>query len=348
MEFSHGGDIYRYDVQYDFSANINPLGMPKECVAAAKKGVDLSFCYPDYAGEELCEAICKHEQVKKENIILGNGAAELIYAFSAGVRPSKALLLAPTFSEYSESLLAMGCEIDYYNLSEGNQFQLDTGVLKKITRDIDVMFLCNPNNPTGQIGERNLLLQIANKCKECRTLLLMDECFLDFVEEKEEISLIPYLLGYDNLVVLKAFTKIYGMPGLRLGYALSSNEHLLGKMKACLQPWNTSIPAQMAGIAALEAHQYLEHTYRIIKEERNYLLEKLKNGLAEEIYGSSANYIFFKAEIGLKEKLLQEKILIRDCSNYKNLEQGYYRIAIRTHLENKQLIAAWKKVKGVL
>ena len=345
MKFAHGGDIYRNEVIYDFSANINPLGMPKECIVAAKEGVEKSIRYPDYLGEKLCMEIGKQESVKIEQMIIGNGAAELIYAITGALRPKKALLMAPTFLEYEESLRYVGCNITYYDLLEKNQFHMGPDVVEHITENIELVFLCNPNNPTGQLTQRELILSIAKRCKSIGALLVVDECFLDFIWEKEQLSMLPYLEEYPNVIVLKAFTKIYGMPGLRLGYAMTNNSSFLTKMKAGMQPWNTSIPAQMAGIAAMKAKNYLKQTHWMIQEERRFLLKELKSGLVKQVYGSSANYIFFRAEEGLYDKLLKEKILIRDCSNYRNLDKGYYRIAIRTHKENRSLIKAWKKIE---
>ena len=149
---------------------------------------------------------------------------------------------------------------------------------------------------------------------------------------------------FTHLVVLRAFTKVYGMPGLRLGYALSANENLLGKMKCALQPWNTSVPAQMAGIAAIRDREYVKRTRKLIAEEKEYLMRELSDGLAEKVYDSAANYIFFQSRTDLKESLLRQGILIRSCGNYRNLTEKYFRIGIRTHEENEELIRRWRKI----
>ena len=155
------------------------------------------------------------------------------------------------------------------------------------------------------------------------------------------------LQKYSHLIVLRAFTKIYGMPGLRLGYACSGSRKLLEGMKVSMQPWNTSIPAQMAGLAILKADGgYLLKTKEILEKEREYLTKELSGGLAEKVYPSEANFIFFKSRKGLQELLLKEKILIRDCSNFENLTEGYFRIGIRTHEENQELIRRWKGAAG--
>lgn len=342
MEFLHGGDRYRHKVDYDFSANINPLGMPNASILAAKRGVTLSVHYPDYLGEELCNALSQKEQVPSRNILLGNGCAELIWLLSYALKPTQALLPAPTFQEYESCLRNVSCNISYYPLQADHLFRIDESILSDIS-GADILFLCNPNNPTGVITNRRLLLQIAEKCQECNTILVIDECFIEFVEDYQEISMVPFLQEYSNLIILKAFTKFYGMPGLRLGYALTYNKVLLENMRGCMQPWNTSIPAQMAGLAALEDTEYRKATYQLMGEERSFLLQEMKKGLTEHIYGSEGNFIFFKADPALQEKLLAKHIFIRDCSNFSNLTLGYYRIAIRSHCENVHLIEVWRK-----
>lgn len=347
MSYFHGGDIYRNTVEYDFSVNINPLGMPKESIRAAQEGVLLSDHYPDYKGEKLCNAIAFKESVKSEQIILGNGAAELIYSLCYAVNPIRGLIAVPCFLEYEEAIKRAGGIIDFYPLKEEYNFRLGEDFIDYITKDIDIVFLCNPNNPTGNIIDKNLLEKIAVKCESTNTYFCIDECFLPFLYNKNEITFKNRIEEFPHLIVLRAFTKIYAMAGLRLGYALSSNEELLKNIRSTMQPWNTSIPSQMAGIEALKDNEYIERTLRLISDEKKYLVDELSNGLTDKIYDSSANYIFFKAERNLKELLLKQKILIRSCGNYRNLTDNFYRIGIRTHSENTELIKRWKACKEV-
>lgn len=341
----HGGDCYRNQIEYDFSININPLGMPRECLEAAFWGICLSGRYPDDTGEELCMAIARKEGIKRENILLGNGAAELIYALCYCLRPGKALVAAPCFQEYENALLAAGGKMVYYPLKEENDFRLEEGFLSAITREMEIVFLCNPCNPTGLLIDQELLYKIALKCEQTGAWLCVDECFLPFLKRERKLSLLEKLQEFPHLIVLRAFTKIYGMPGLRLGYACSGNHKLLEKMRCTLQPWNTSIPAQMAGVAALRADEaYLEETRTLIEEERKYLMGMLPGELAQKVYPSEANFILFKSRKDLQRLLLEKKILIRDCSNFENLSEGFFRIGIRTHEENQELIHRWKGV----
>lgn len=345
-EYIHGGDIYRSPVDYDFSVNINPLGMPQGSLEAAQRALLLCGRYPDWQGEALRSRLAVAEGVRPEQIILGNGAAELIYALCYFVlseqKGRNGLIPAPAFGEYEAALLAAGGNPVFWNLKEEHAFCPEEDFLDAITEETAILFLCNPNNPTGSIAARRLLLLTAQKCEQTQTFFCLDECFLPFLEREEELSLKGVLERFPHLVILRAFTKLYGMPGLRLGYAMSANRTLLEGMRRCLQPWNTSIPAQAAGLAALEDSSYLVWTKRTVEEGRRYLLREMSLGLAEKIYPSSANYIFFRSRPDLKALLQKEGVLIRSCSNYRNLEEGYFRIGIRTQEENQELIRRWK------
>lgn len=347
MQYIHGGDVYRHSVEYDFSVNVNPLGMPEESIQAAKEGILLSAVhYPDYRGEALCQALAKKMSVKQEQIILGNGAAELLYGLCQFLRPDKGRILAPSFQEYEQALKSVGARLAEWDLREEESFELAEDFVDSIQGEEDVVFLCNPNNPIGNTIEKNLLLRIAKQCEKTGTYLCLDECFLPFLEpEKEkELSMMKELEKYPHLIILRAFTKIYGMPGLRLGYACTSNKWLLTGIRGVLQPWNTSIPAQLAGLAALRDEEYLRRTYKLLAEEKEYLVKELSDGLTERLYSSMANYIFFKSRIDLKDRLLEKKILIRSCANYRNLSEGYFRIAVRTHEQNRELIRRWREM----
>lgn len=335
---THGGDVYRYPDMLDFSANINPLGTPSVVMEAAAASLKNIKNYPDLKKQELFEALSEAEQMPVENLILGNGAAELIFAFCWAVKPKNALLTAPSFAEYERGLKACGCQkIRYAALLEEAGFRMEEAFLSELTEDLDVVMLCNPNNPTGCLIDGNLLEKILQRCREYHIYLLLDECFVDFVDEPEKTTCKQLLEQYREMFILKAFTKLYAMAGLRLGYGMSRNTELLQKMEQCLQPWNISIPAQAAGVAALREKAYVAESRQLIRQERKWLQEQLK-ALGIRVYDSAANYIFFRGPEGLTEKLLKQQIMIRDCSGYPGLGEGYYRIAVRTHAENEKLI----------
>lgn len=340
----HGGDVYRYPDVLDFSANINPLGTPAAVIQAAADSLSRISHYPDACQEKLKQALSEYENVPKEWLICGNGAAELIFALVQAVRPKSALLLAPTFAEYEQALMGVGCRVEHEFLKREEGFLPGERILEKLSRNLDMMFLCNPNNPTGVLMNGELLKKIAERCRENEICLVVDECFIDFIPEPEKHTLKAYLGKCDNLFLLKAFTKRYAMAGLRLGYGITSDRTRLEAMKERLQPWNVSIPAQEAGVAALKEQAYVERARQVVETEKVFLKEELKH-LGYEVFDSQANYIFFRGESGLSRKLLKEQVMIRDCSNYVGLIEGYYRIAVRTHEENLRLLEAVRKVR---
>lgn len=342
----HGGDIYSRNFELDYSVNINPLGIPRAVKEAAEKGVALSEHYPDVQCRTLKRAIERKEGVPAEAVICGNGAAELIFSLALGTGPKKALLVAPGFAEYEQALKAAGCNITYYTLKEENGFEAGRDFIEQVTEELDVLFLCNPNNPTGIAYSRDFLLDVLIKCRECNVLLVVDECFIEFMDSPGEYTMRPFLEEYDNLFLLKALTKTYAMAGLRLGYGLCSSKALLDSMSAVMQPWNVSIPAQMAGVAALSETGYVESARCLIREERKYLTDNLRQ-MGLKVYDAAANFIFFQGPENLGETCRDAGILLRDCSNYHSLGEGYFRIAVRTRRENELLVKTMQKIMGV-
>lgn len=336
----HGGDIYRHPQALDFSSNINPLGTPESVIDAAAESLKRIANYPDIAYTELKQALAAYEHQPESFIICGNGAAELIFSLVLALRPSRAVVPAPTFAEYRQALKAAGCEVITCPMED---LRLGENLFSFLTKDTDLLFLCNPNNPTGFLMEPDLLNRIVNHCRKQNIFLVVDECFLDFVEEGERFSLKPLIRENHGLFLLKAFTKRYAMAGIRLGYGICSNENLLQEMGSVTQPWNVSIPAQAAGVTALKEKDYVEKAKKIVREERAFLKEEMRR-LGLTVYDSLANYIFFQGPEDLYERCLKEGILIRDCGNYPGLDKGYFRTAVKMHPENLQLIAVLKKV----
>lgn len=340
----HGGDIYGGGVTLDFSANTNPFGTPEGVMEAVRSALPEMHRYPDPYCRSLVDAIANFENVDKNYILCGSGAAELIYAYCAAARPKTALELAPTFSEYALGLARVGCKVKHYYLTPANDFRLDEHFLYHLEDTTpEAVFLCNPNNPTGALIERSLLKKILDFCKEAQIKLFIDECFLDLSDDG--ISMKTYLQDYPNLFLLKAFTKSYGMAGIRLGYCLCSDSELLKAMAQAVQPWNVSSLAQAAGIAALRESGFLQKTKDLIGGERPWLQRKLE-GFGFRVCPSSVNYLLFQGPTDLHRKLKEKGIAIRNCDNYPGLTHGWYRIAVRRHEENEKLISAIDEILG--
>lgn len=347
MSDIHGGNIYAYKNIIDFSANINPLGILPEILEAVNDSLKQIMNYPDIRCNELRNVLALAEGIEKKYIICGNGAADLIFQVVLAKRPKKALLIAPGFAEYEQALKIVNATIIFYYLKEENGFEVQENFLSYLEEDLDMVFLCNPNNPTGKTIAVEFLEKIIDVATKRKILVVLDECFNDFLEESDVYSMKNRISSNNNMLILKAFTKMYAMAGLRLGYGLCSNEELLTKMCDLRQPWSVSIPAQAAGIAALKNKDFPKITRKYMKIERKYLLHNIKK-LGIQHLESEANFIFFRWLPDLKEKLVKEGILIRDCSNYRGLGLGYYRVAVKSRGENEQLIQALTKIKSRL
>lgn len=347
MEYLHGGDIYRNNVKYDFSVNVNPLGMPEGAYEALIKGIKNSCVYPDPYCERLRGAIEKNKGIKSEYIIMGNGAAELIYGMCQGLKIKKALIPVPTFTEYERAVKSAGGVCEFYGLKEGEDFKIKNDITDHIGPHIDMVFICNPNNPTGNVVNKELLIRIAEKCEKNNVYLCIDECFLPFCENEKNISMLNEIEKYENIIVLRAFTKIYAMAGLRLGYCVTKNSNTRNKIRNVIQPWNVSSLAQIAGCAVFNDKDHIIKTLSLVNSERDFVINEMKKGLVKKVYNSKANYIFFKDNKELGSKFKEEGILIRDCSDFRNLEKGYYRICIKKHNENRELLNILKKIKEV-
>ena len=340
----HGGDIYEEKIALDYSSNTNPFGTPQGVLDAMSRVLAEVHHYPDPYCRELVHTIAAFENVPQEYILCGNGAAELIYAYCEAAHAKRAVELAPTFSEYAIGLERVGCQVDRYVLRQENDFDLDSGFLTFLMeRKPEVVFLCNPNNPTGRLIPSYMLERVLDFCHQNHARLFLDECFLDLSDDG--ISMKGFLKDHPELFILKAFTKSYGMAGVRLGYCLCSDEALLEKMSKAAQPWNVSTLAQAAGVAALQEKQFLSETKTLIPVERHWLKDELE-ALGFWVCSSKANFLLFQSNPGLHTALKKYGIVIRNCDNYYGLSSGWYRIAVRLHEQNEQLIAAVKQVCG--
>lgn len=331
----HGGDTFDRDIIYDFSANLNPLGMPKSVKKALENSVSDWERYPDPYCRRLVKKLSERENFSPENIVCGNGAADLIFRIVQAAKPKKAVVCAPSFGEYTKALEQCGCDIAAYRLAEENGFALDVGITAILDKSVDMLILCTPNNPTGRTIESGLLREICRKCEDNNIIFLCDECFIDFVVN----GMGAECFMNKSVVILKAFTKIYAMAGLRLGYALFGDSTFAEKVRETGQFWSVSSPAQAAGEAALEEKGYAAKAAELIKIERKYLSENLRR-LGLKVYFSEANFILFYTNLPLDEMLLRQNILIRNCENFNGLSRGFFRIAVRTHEENTALISA--------
>lgn len=343
MKSIHGGDIYNNKVNMDFSVNINPLGIPHSVKEAMSDALSYADRYPDMACSGLKKAISEYFtqqgcSIQSEDVIPGNGASELFMAIAHAIKPEKAVLPAPGFFGYEHVLRAVGCDIGYFLLDEQSDFspaaRLDA-LMDMLTDDTDIFFIANPNNPTGYLADSTFMKQIIGHCKEKHIYVVADECFMGFCEKN--YSVLSLLCDYDNLIVVRAFTKLFAIPGVRLGYMLSKNEAVRQKVQRNLPEWNVSVLAQMAGEACIRESEYIKETASYVSGQRRLLSDGLKK-LGFKVYKSDADFILFYSKLPLYDILLNKGILIRDCSNYVGLSEGYFRVAVKTYDENVRLL----------
>lgn len=331
----HGGNIYGYGDILDFSSNINPLGPPESVRAAYLASAETMDRYPDSSCTELRSKLSLHFGLPAENIVCGNGAADLIYRSVHALRPKSALLCRPCFGEYEKALAETECRISEYFLRESEGFILGEDFLSAVSNGYDMVILCSPNNPTGRLIPPHILETTAEICRDNGTVLICDECFMGFTGLASTHSLTNFM--NDNCIVLGAFTKLYAMAGLRLGYMLCGNASTAEKIAGSGQYWSVSSPAQAAGIAALDELDYVERTIELIRREREFLTNEL-TALGLKVCPSDADFLLFRFETELYDLMLTKGILIRRCDSFRGLDSSYYRIAVKNHKDNSRFI----------
>ena len=341
----HGGKTHLINSDViDFSSNITPIGVPQAVKNILKKTLDNIQKYPDFRSTEVISSLKKYTQLDKSYLIVGNGAIELIYNFCFAFlsKNTKVLIPVPTFQEYEAAAKLNNCKISYFktmNLSEN----LDS-FLSKIPKQ-GCVFICNPNNPTGKILSKNQILLIIKTAKKLSSIVFVDECFIEMVPESNN-TVISYVKEYDNLFVLRSLTKSFGLPGLRIGYAASSKQiiKILQKIKI---PWSVNSLAQDAANIALKNKSHLKKSNSVIKKELNYLISTISTLDGFDCYESSTNFILIKTKHNstkLQQKLLKHKILVRDCKNFRGLDDHHIRIAVKSHKDNMKLVRALEKI----
>ena len=351
--FAHGGNVYDSKPGggewLDFSANINPLGLSQKVRQAIENGIEKIVHYPDPSARALKQAIAEHYDVPRENIVLGNGGAELFYVFFHAVRPKRVLLPVPSFSEYERAALSAGAEVVYLPLREENDFRVEEREILPRLQSGDCLILGNPNNPTGQLVKADVLERLIDEARRKNVRVLVDESFVDFRSDAGDYTVRSLVGAYDNLIVVQSLTKYFAIPGLRLGFAVTTPS-LAETLEAAKDPWNTNLLAQAAGVAALGDEEYQKRTLEWLEPEREYMFRALSGFDGIKAYRPTVNFIFLRLspEWGTAsvfcERMKEKRILIRNCSNYPGLDDTYVRVAVKTREENKVLLDAFRRI----
>lgn len=335
------------DKLIDFSANINPMGLDDKLREQLIKSLKDIVYYPDPKYLRLKDSLGTHFNVSKEDIFVGNGAVQMIFDTVIALNSQNALVLAPTFGEYERSLRRAGVQVKRFLLKKQNDFQVDVSDLLSYLRanpKIDLLCICNPNNPTGQVMQPDSINKLNAYCQKNGIWLILDEAFMDFVQ-RDKLSYIPYLSENSPIIIIRSATKFFAIPGLRLGFAVTKNKLLKQSLLNQSEPWSVNTLAKSFGEHMYEATDYIRDTYKWLGQEKSFLYAQLIKIPYLTVYSSKVNYYLLQSQIPkLREKLWDFGIMIRDCSDYYGLEGNYYRVAVRSHTENLKLISALQQV----
>jgi threonine-phosphate decarboxylase len=353
LDREHGGDVHAWARRaridpaeiVDFSASINPLGPPVLARKAFPKSYKEVLRYPEPYGEELKEALAKRHGMKPAEILVGNGSTQLIYLLCSALRPRKALVVVPAFSEHANALKLAGAKVRFLSLATDGSFEFSTEkFMAAWAKDESIAFLTTPNSITGQLIPRAEVEKIAGSARLERRLLVIDEAFIDFVEAESVKQLIrhnPYV------IILRSLTKYYALPGLRLGYLLAHSRRV-AQFSAYLEPWSVNGPAQKVALACLADRSFGLKTERWLRRERNFLAYALTSLKSFQPYPSSANFLLVRiannaSAVELRSFLLNKRILIRAFDSFTGLGASHFRIAVRRRKDNQRLLQALRE-----
>ena len=357
----HGSDLEKIEEIYhikkeditSFSANVNPLGISPLLRDTLAKHVDAITSYPDREYTQLRKSICAYTGANFENIIVGNGSTELISLFIQTTHPKKALILGPTYSEYEREISLEGGHTLYYPLKEENNFQMDVeDFCNQLNDSLDLLVLCNPNNPTSTAVARKDMRKILDCALQYGISVMVDETYEEFTPEGSKISSIPLTNNYNNLIVLRGISKFFAAPGLRLGYAVTGNPDLLKYINTKKNPWTINSLAEIAGCIMFSDKDYINKTKALITGERQRMYDTLSSWKTVKVYPSCTNFLLVRI---LREDVtsdmvfdhcIRKGLMIRDCSTFPFLDSSYIRFCVMSPEKNNELLEAFREILG--
>lgn len=357
----HGSDLEKIEQIYgikkeeivSFSANVNPLGISSHLRNSLSAQLDAITTYPDREYKALRACIAEYADTQLENIIVGNGTTELISLFIQTYRPKKAMILGPTYSEYEREITLGGGTTLYYPLKEEQNFQMNVDDFCSHLHDgLDLIVLCNPNNPTSTAINVHQMRQILDACLQYGIFVMVDETYVEFTDMADHISSIPLTNYYTNLIILRGTSKFFASPGLRLGYAVTGNTDLIKRINTRQNPWSINSLAEIAGRLMFQDQEYVKQTQDLIHHERSRLYHLLSGWDSVKVYHPMGNFILVRilkkgvdAET-LFDHCIRQKMMIRNCSTFPFLDNSYVRFCIMSPKENDRLMKAFGELLG--
>ena len=343
----HGGDIYRLNQEVlDFSVNINPLGMPDMLQAALRENMDCFCRYPDVQYESLRQKIAENIGYLKEQVLPGNGAADVIYRIIGNVPVNRVVIASPAFLEYEKAAAVFGKSVTNLSAYDMEKKKPNIQAIQNGLQPESLLVLCNPNNPMGSIIEKEVIEECCAAMAKIKGFVLVDEAFMDFVEDKQVYSVCSSIEKYPNLMVIGAATKYFGIPGIRLGWGVTSYTDLLQKISQSMEPWNINAAAVLAAETIWEDKEYITRTKAWLRKEKSFVESQLADLKEIELFPSVCNFytLCWKKGTDLKKRLLDKGILIRDNRGFWSLPSQFYRFGLKGREENMQFIEALKAV----
>ena len=349
----HGSDLEKIESIYgikkeniiSFSANVNPLGVSPLLRTALSEQIDAITSYPDREYTSLRKCIAEYCHTDYENIIVGNGSTELISLFIQIEHPKKALVIGPTYSEYEREISLGGGTTLYYPLKEEDNFELNVeDFLTHLNESLDLLVICNPNNPTSSCITRKNMRRILDACKQYDIYVMVDETYVEFADNMEEIDSIPLTNYYNNIVILRGTSKFFAAPGLRLGYAITGNHDLIKAINTRKNPWTINSLAVVAGETMFKDTAYIEQTRQLIASERSRCYQALQASPDYKVYKPSGNFMLAKITTEeltsefLFDKAIRQGMMIRDCSTFPFLDNKYIRFCFMKQEDNARLL----------
>ncbi len=355
----HGGDLDLIGRKYNipkkelinFSGNVNPLGIPDSIKEAIIENINCISGYPDTDYISLRKSISSYTNVDIENIIPGNGATELISLFIKTISPKQALIISPSYSEYEREIKLNKGNTILYPLKEDNNFILNVDeLISSVPKNTDMIILCNPNNPTGTAMDILQLETLLKHCLNKKIYVMIDETYIEFTDPNKKISAVSLVSSYKNLFIIRGTAKFFSAPGLRLGYGLCSNNKLINKINSQKDPWSVNIFAAIAGEKMFKDIDYITKTKKLISEERKKIISELKKWKNIKAFETESNFVLIKllnnntTSDDIFKKLISQKIVIRDASDFPFLGNNYLRFCILLPNQNEMLLNTLKTI----